>query len=1049
MKKSKFLKSSKDMLHRSFNPSKCKTSLRLAGSRLKLLRNKKEVQVKQMKREIAQLLDSGQNQTARIRVEHVIREEKMMTAYDLIELYCELIVARLPIIETQKICPIDLKEAITSVVFASPRCGDVPELIDIRKQFTEKYGKEFITAAVELRPGCGVSRLLVEKLSAVAPDGQTKIKTLSTIAEEHNVEWDPKSFSESSLPASDLLHGPSSFGEESKLHAEPSHFEGPVPQVPQSNNRVHDSQSNLTQVDNRTSPGAERLASTKISGVNQSFQHKARPPALDDERAQFFQGDRNTLSRDRQRWNMEFKDATSAAQVAAESAELASMAARAAAELSNRDRIVRQYSNESHYSDANVSNDGGREAYVNSRFSSEHSFEESKNRSFPEHTKSQNELINRMQPNNRKTDGSFKDTSPDGRRESTQSASLRSIKDKSLDGRKEFTQSASIDNNSLDHHAPVVDGYSQQNSLKDVSRGGTSKQRESFKHYDESVSGWPEKSENVREERVGKQPSARSSNSHSSISNDVNIFANSKDQKYEYGAGEVPDFGKKDIYEEASPPVSHESADVVFDKSESDSENQGFDMSPTYDEPKQRIHMPFSGQKPLEHLSTNTDSWSPRSSTSETAKSSSSLFLTRKSSSTDSSERSIDGSKHDDSGPVVFDQSDVPTSESDEDMNLFRHPRISRDHLSTQNQSIGSTSESEEETNVSRDFLSTQNQSVGSQFKDKNELSVGSSLKGGSPRFILQQSSLSKTEETGRESNQEKKLGAANSTPEIEGGLNFEKLTGGFRHKGYNHPPYLKNRFDVSSSSNNESEENTTTIPKSITPPAVESPRMIEHKKSRTPYLQSESDSDFSEEEESLRKSPDHKQLRYAPTIGKNAKTMPSLAASTSIFGSDNSDSDENRSKELLSRYSHLRSGVSRRTKALPSSSGKMNYSKTQHVSGTLDSDDDSETGKRPERNSNKLEHSKKPTSRKEASKPIKEKQSPETKQESKVTLKSSAVEESSMHQKKMGASISRENPKLATLDKTSSNKDASASHVHPKLPDYDNLVQLFQKNRS
>lgn len=35
---------------------------------MKLLRNKKEVQVKQMKREIAQLLESGQDQTARIRV---------------------------------------------------------------------------------------------------------------------------------------------------------------------------------------------------------------------------------------------------------------------------------------------------------------------------------------------------------------------------------------------------------------------------------------------------------------------------------------------------------------------------------------------------------------------------------------------------------------------------------------------------------------------------------------------------------------------------------------------------------------------------------------------------------------------------------------------------------------------------------------------------------------------------------------------------------------------------------------------------------------------
>lgn len=35
-------------------------------------------------------------------VEHVVREEKTIAAYDLIEIYCELIVARMPIIESQK-----------------------------------------------------------------------------------------------------------------------------------------------------------------------------------------------------------------------------------------------------------------------------------------------------------------------------------------------------------------------------------------------------------------------------------------------------------------------------------------------------------------------------------------------------------------------------------------------------------------------------------------------------------------------------------------------------------------------------------------------------------------------------------------------------------------------------------------------------------------------------------------------------------------------------------------------------------------------------------
>lgn len=32
--------------------------------------------------------------------------------------------------------------------------------MDVRKHFTAKYGKEFVTAAVELRPDCGVGRMV-------------------------------------------------------------------------------------------------------------------------------------------------------------------------------------------------------------------------------------------------------------------------------------------------------------------------------------------------------------------------------------------------------------------------------------------------------------------------------------------------------------------------------------------------------------------------------------------------------------------------------------------------------------------------------------------------------------------------------------------------------------------------------------------------------------------------------------------------------------------------------------------------------------------------
>ncbi|XP_076922494.1 uncharacterized protein LOC143584294 [Bidens hawaiensis] len=335
------------MLNKRFKIAKCKTSLKLATSRIKLMRNKKVVQIAQMKKELAQLLESGQDRTARIRVEHVIREEKMVAAYDLIDIYCELIVARLPIIESQKTCPIDLKEAVTSVIFAAPRCSDIPELVDAKKHFTAKYGKEFVSAAIELRPECGVSRMLVEKLSAVAPNVQTKVKVLSDVAREHNISWDPTSFEEKeSKPPDDLLNGPTYFEKASTISVDSPKFQTSNVQ----NVQIHEENPNehfdYSQQNRRFTLDAQNITTAK---THDDMRPSGRGSGMMNLSQSFHRNNSNS-SFGNENWNMEFKDATSAAQAAAESAERASIAARAAAKLSSQGKITRQYSTESYNS---------------------------------------------------------------------------------------------------------------------------------------------------------------------------------------------------------------------------------------------------------------------------------------------------------------------------------------------------------------------------------------------------------------------------------------------------------------------------------------------------------------------------------------------------------------------------------------------------------------------------------------------------------------------------------------------------------------------------
>ncbi|XP_010261134.1 PREDICTED: uncharacterized protein LOC104600038 [Nelumbo nucifera] len=237
--------------NKGFKGAKCKTLLKLTIPRIKLLRNRREAQIKQMRKEISKLLETGQEATARIRVEHIIRDEKMIAAQEIIELYCELIAVRLPIIEAQRECPLDLKGAISSVCFAAPRCADLPELQQVQMLFANKYGKEFVSAATELMPDCGVDRKLIELLSVRAPLAEAKLKLLKEIAEEHELDWDPAaSETEFFKPHEDLLNGPTQLLSGSKLPMPKEKHDNPLYSAPaQAPDQQSDSDTSFATLD--------------------------------------------------------------------------------------------------------------------------------------------------------------------------------------------------------------------------------------------------------------------------------------------------------------------------------------------------------------------------------------------------------------------------------------------------------------------------------------------------------------------------------------------------------------------------------------------------------------------------------------------------------------------------------------------------------------------------------------------------------------------------------------------------------------------------------
>ncbi|XP_057968580.1 uncharacterized protein LOC131158043 [Malania oleifera] len=853
------------MLHRNFKPAKCKTSLKLAVSRIKLLKNKRAAQVTQLKRELAQLLESGQDQTARIRVEHVVREEKTMAAYDLIEIYCELIAARLPIIESQKKCPIDLKEAITSVVFASPRCADVPELLDIRKHFTVKYGKEFISSAVELRPECGVSRILVEKLSALAPDGQTKIKILSAIAEEHNIKWDPMSFGDTdSKPPNDLLNGPSTLGKTSMFQAEPPYVQGPP-----NPDQKHDVTADVYVPNTRSSVNSQNVLSTDIDPNNFHPEvNRAGIGPMEREFRHLSSGEKNVFAMDRQNWNMEFKDATSAAQVAAESAERASMAARAAAELSARGRISRQYSRESqkssayglrdeepgkyaglNYPDEHFAKDlpniesveradmaAGAAAEARGRIARQYSKESQKSSTYglrdegpgkyidsnfsDEHLS--NDLPNnfshdrnsRMQ--NEKVDGNGQDNFagvaqrlPGDAGNTRRSSGFASFK----------SSAASMDEDIFVHGVQKADRYYQR----------TSSEVDSINpQQSESQNGM--KTENIDyigEARYSRQSSTIFSHSHANPSGDdygVNLSTNF----HVYGNDAVGDFSadhdEGEFHTHTKQLNSYDKNTVVFDDSASDDGEGSFNVE-DHSGRESNLYFPSPGRKSPTHFSANTNGLNPRQNESETLGNSTSQshFFTESyypSELSGSLKKSVENSRSEDLPPVTFDDSDDPCSESEEELekskvplkqSVFdRNPKMtwSESHMPT-----GSSFEAE------KNFSSADLPAIQPSIRrirpqlDPNDMDRESFYEPEDDGKHLQSlQSLRLSLKHGVEDNDALHSPESPDTVQdtafsgrtgFEGGkeLNFGMLTGGLRNKGYRNPPYTNNRSDNASSS--------------------------------------------------------------------------------------------------------------------------------------------------------------------------------------------------------------------------------------------------------
>ncbi|GAA0146244.1 hypothetical protein LIER_06247 [Lithospermum erythrorhizon] len=175
------------LLGRGFKTKKFKSLVNLAIKRLGVLKKQHQSRCSLAISDVTQILKQGHHERALLRAEQVVKEQNMLDVFGMIDTYCYLLLERVSLLEHAKECPEELKEGISSLIYTATRCGEFPELQDLRAVFASRFGKEFVDRSAQLRNNCGVSPKVIQKLSTRMHTIESRMKVLREIAKENDI----------------------------------------------------------------------------------------------------------------------------------------------------------------------------------------------------------------------------------------------------------------------------------------------------------------------------------------------------------------------------------------------------------------------------------------------------------------------------------------------------------------------------------------------------------------------------------------------------------------------------------------------------------------------------------------------------------------------------------------------------------------------------------------------------------------------------------------------------------------------------------------------
>ncbi|CAJ1951801.1 unnamed protein product [Sphenostylis stenocarpa] len=172
------------LLSRGF-AAKCKSLIKLTKNRIDVIRRKRKATEKFLTKDIADLLANGLDVNAYGRAEGLFVELTLSSCYDFVEQSCDFVLKHLSVLQKVSGCPEELRESISSLMFAAARISDLPELRDLRQIFQDRYGSSL---------ECYVNQEFATNLNSKSATLEKKVNLMQDIASEFSIKWDSKAF---------------------------------------------------------------------------------------------------------------------------------------------------------------------------------------------------------------------------------------------------------------------------------------------------------------------------------------------------------------------------------------------------------------------------------------------------------------------------------------------------------------------------------------------------------------------------------------------------------------------------------------------------------------------------------------------------------------------------------------------------------------------------------------------------------------------------------------------------------------------------------------